>query len=259
MKKLLGGIALSVLLAAPAMAADIRMPVKAPPPAVAAAVYNWTGFYIGGHAGWQNTAFDGLVTNFTGGGAAPPGQHWDVDAKSGIFGGLIGIRYQFQNLVLGVEANLSGGMAGGHSTSPSSDCVSAVANRECHAALKNLFTIGPQLGWAHGNMLLYVTGGYAQGSIRSELHTATGTPLIRSKSKHDGWFLGAGVEWAPWLKNVVVGLEYQRVLLGDEDHPFVNFGNGVAGGERATFKSVTDIIRARLTLPIPSHTDGFAQ
>ena len=50
MKISLGALALSVFLAAPVMAADMRMPVKAPPP-VAVAVYNWTGFYVGAHVG----------------------------------------------------------------------------------------------------------------------------------------------------------------------------------------------------------------
>ena len=39
-------------LAAPAVAADLRTPVKAPPPAVVA-VYNWSGFYIGLDAGYH--------------------------------------------------------------------------------------------------------------------------------------------------------------------------------------------------------------
>ena len=40
-----------------ASAADlpVRMPVKAPPPAVVA-VYNWTGFYIGGNVGGLGSA-----------------------------------------------------------------------------------------------------------------------------------------------------------------------------------------------------------
>ena len=38
-------------LGAPAHAADIPMPVKAVPPAYVHAYYNWTGFYVGAHAG----------------------------------------------------------------------------------------------------------------------------------------------------------------------------------------------------------------
>ena len=49
MKKLLFAATAAGALAAPAQAADL--PVKAPP-VVAAAVYSWTGFYIGGHVGY---------------------------------------------------------------------------------------------------------------------------------------------------------------------------------------------------------------
>src|SRR5262245_23218910 len=55
MKNLLGGVALSLCLAAPAMAAD--MPVKARPAPAVAAAYNWSGCYIGiqGGFGLQRT------------------------------------------------------------------------------------------------------------------------------------------------------------------------------------------------------------
>ena len=53
MKKILAGLALSALLAAPALAADLpaRMPVKAAPAPIIT-VFSWTGCYIGGHVGY---------------------------------------------------------------------------------------------------------------------------------------------------------------------------------------------------------------
>ena len=44
--------AFSTLLAGAASAADMRMPVKAPPPAPVVAVYNWTGCYVGAGGGY---------------------------------------------------------------------------------------------------------------------------------------------------------------------------------------------------------------
>ena len=53
MKKiLLAGVALSALVAGPAMAADlpVRAPAyKSPPPVIT--YYSWTGCYVGGHVG----------------------------------------------------------------------------------------------------------------------------------------------------------------------------------------------------------------
>src|ERR1700761_4288741 len=53
MKKLLLGTAAMIAFAAPAMAADLaaRPYTKAPAYTAPAAVYNWTGFYIGGNVG----------------------------------------------------------------------------------------------------------------------------------------------------------------------------------------------------------------
>jgi opacity protein-like surface antigen len=61
MKKLATAIAAIALIGTPAFAADmaVKMPVKAPPPAPAP-VYSWTGFYIGGNAGWVRERDSGI-------------------------------------------------------------------------------------------------------------------------------------------------------------------------------------------------------
>ena len=107
MKKLFGGIALSVLLAAPAIAADLpaRMPVKAPPPVVAA-VYNWTGFYVGGHVGyaWGRSKTDVLPSDALDCDNGP--QCETISHKTrGAFGGLhAGYNWQVNSIVFGLEA-----------------------------------------------------------------------------------------------------------------------------------------------------------
>jgi outer membrane immunogenic protein len=45
-------VAVAVLIATPALAADLGKPVhKAPPPATPVPVWSWTGFYVGANAG----------------------------------------------------------------------------------------------------------------------------------------------------------------------------------------------------------------
>ena len=51
-KLLLGGIAF-VAVAGPARAADLGAPVYRRPVVVAAPVYSWTGFYVGGNFGYS--------------------------------------------------------------------------------------------------------------------------------------------------------------------------------------------------------------
>src|SRR5262249_4917567 len=75
MKKFALTIAAAITLAAAnADAADLRMPVKAPPP-VAAAVWSWTGFYIGVNGGysWGRSRNDAsFITTATGAVIVPP-------------------------------------------------------------------------------------------------------------------------------------------------------------------------------------------
>src|ERR1700759_266236 len=71
-----------------ATAADIPAPAPATAPVYVpprAAVYNWTGFYVGamGGYGWSNSQGN--------------------DLKGGFAGGTIGGNYQFGNFVVGIE------------------------------------------------------------------------------------------------------------------------------------------------------------
>ena len=98
MKKFLLATVALVALGAPALAADLaaRPYTKAPP--MAAPIYNWTGFYIGGHIGaafGNDNTFNGLVIG------------GNDDAR--FLGGVqVGADYQFApNWVLGVEGQYS--------------------------------------------------------------------------------------------------------------------------------------------------------
>src|SRR3981189_33203 len=90
------GIVLAIC--SPAVAAD--MPLKAP---VFKAVYNWTGFYLGGHVGYGGGSF--------GPGTNPLPEQGGVFPHSvpGLIGGYqAGYNRQFSNnVVLGVEADAS--------------------------------------------------------------------------------------------------------------------------------------------------------
>src|SRR6202166_99489 len=100
MKKFLLGTVAFVALGAtvPALAADLAArPAYTKAPAYMAPIYNWTGFYIGGHVGGAfsgNNGFGGTTNN----------------GNDGRFlGGLqVGADYQFApNWVLGIEGQYS--------------------------------------------------------------------------------------------------------------------------------------------------------
>ena len=92
MKRLLLGAASVLALALPAAAADMRPVAKAPPmPAPVVQVYNWTGFYIGGHVGGAFAGSDAFS-----------------DSARFLGGGQVGFDYQFApNWVAGIEAQYS--------------------------------------------------------------------------------------------------------------------------------------------------------
>ena len=86
--------------AAPAVAADLaaRPYTKAPP--MIAAVYDWSGFYIGANGGWGSSrnCWDSCPPIAL---IAPEGCH---DATGGTVGGQIGYRWQAGTWVFGLEA-----------------------------------------------------------------------------------------------------------------------------------------------------------
>src|SRR5438477_5376438 len=99
MKKFLLGAVALVAFAAPASAADLaaRPYTKAPP--MIAAMYDWSGFYVGVNGGWGSSrkCWDAQAAGvFIGG----EGCH---DATGGTAGGQVGYRWQASSWVFGVE------------------------------------------------------------------------------------------------------------------------------------------------------------
>ncbi|SNT57469.1 outer membrane immunogenic protein [Tardiphaga sp. OK246] len=181
MKKLLLSTAALALvaLAAPASAADLaaRPYTKAPAYAPATPIYNWTGFYIGGHIGG---AFPGNDNNLLGG------------SNDGTFMGGVqgGYDYQFApNWVFGLEANYSF-----LSTSSNFD------NR-------GLGSVTGRLGYTWGPALLYVKGGYAWADSRF-------TNGFAGDGGRDGYTVGGGLEYL-FTQNWSGKVEYQYYDFGN--------------------------------------------
>src|SRR6202021_1497486 len=143
MKKLLLGTAAFIAFAAPAVAADMpaRTYTKAPAYTAPEAVYNWTGFYVGGHIGGAlggNNSREGTGGRFLG----------------GVQGGA---DYQFAtNWVVGVEAQYSWltGNNNGSTTFPLSGSTVTGNTNELGSATG-------RIGYTWGPALIYAKGGYA--------------------------------------------------------------------------------------------------
>jgi outer membrane immunogenic protein len=197
MKKLLLATAAMIVFAAPALAADLpaRPYTKAPAYTAPEAVYNWTGFYIGGHVGGA----------FSGGNSL---QGSDGRFLGGVQGGF---DYQFAtNWVIGAEAQyswLANSNNGGVLFPGSGTLVTSNTDQ--------LGSVTGRLGYTWGPALLYAKGGYAWRDNPNVAASVAGTPVaFTTDSSHkDGYTVGAGLEYmfAPqWSAKI----EYQYYNFG---------------------------------------------
>jgi len=216
--------ALAAVIGAPAMAAD--MPVKTPTPAKVASVYNWTGFYTGGNAGFSWGHFDttynpsgppnGVLLGDQASISAAGSRNFNSDSFVG--GVQVGFNYQFAtNWVLGIEADFQ---AFDFSGSFNREFFTALGNQQfTHTAVGAtwLFTTRGRLGYAADRLLIYGTGGLAVAKINfNQVNTLPDYPFTDIFSVSDtktGWAAGGGVEYA-FLNNWSVKVEYLYVDLG---------------------------------------------
>lgn len=233
MKKfLVAAIGLVALgIAAPASAADLaaRPYTKAPPPMIAA-IYDWSGFYIGlnGGGGWSHKCWD-RDTALGGAFLAAEGCH---DASGAVAGGQIGYRWQAGAWVFGLEAQGDWADLKGSNTSLfvnpclplANNCVAAVAGGDrSKIDAFGLFT--GQVGYAWNNVLWYVKGGAAVTSDKySGFTTATGVVFDSASETRWGGVVGTGLEFA-FAPNWSVAFEYDHLFMGTHTLDF----NSTAG------------------------------
>jgi outer membrane immunogenic protein len=234
MKKfLLGTVGLVALgMAAPAAAADLPARTYTKAPAYVAAIYDWSGFYIGINGGWgrshDSRNFDPTAT-FLG----------SYDANGGTVGGQVGYRWQTGTWVFGLEAQ---GNWADISGSTAVVGVPAITLRSKTDAL-GLFT--GQVGYAMNNALLYVKGGASITDRNYQFVTTAGNALISSTGYGTrlGGTVGAGFEYG-FTPNWSAAIEYDHIFEGRHGATF-----NVVGGGTVTGNSVggdSDLVTARI-------------
>jgi outer membrane immunogenic protein len=177
MRRILLGAAAMIVVAVPALAADLqaRKYIKAPAYTAPEAVYNWTGFYIGGNLGGAfagNNSLQGSGGRFMGG----------VEG---------GFDYQFApNWVVGAEAQydwLSNNNNG--RLFPGGVLVTSKNNE--------LGSVTGRVGYTWGPALLYGKGGFAFRDNNNFGVTVAGVPagFTTNGKRQDGYTVGAGLEY----------------------------------------------------------------
>lgn len=195
MKKLLLSAAIGFAFAAPAFAADMpaRTYTKAPvytPPAV---IYNWTGFYIGGHVGGAFAGDNSLTGS-------------DARFMGGVQGGF---DYQFASYgVMGVEAQYSW-------LNSNTTGMNFPGGAQITSSGNQLGSVTGRVGYTWGPGLLYAKGGYAWRDNPNIGVNVAGTPVaFTTDGTHkDGWTVGAGLEYM-FAPNWSAKAEYQYYNFG---------------------------------------------
>ena len=268
MNRFLIGAVLATVASASALAADLpsrrARPVFAPP--IVAPAFSWTGFYFGGTAGY---AFNGegqntLSPNTVGQGntLAVGGRPGFVDNRSNGFtgGGTIGYNFQLGGgipLISQLGGALgNGGATGGVVIGVEADAAYTDlgkttnivgvggASNDFFNDTKFVGTVRGRVGYAFGDLLIFGTGGFAYGDVRTQTllfaggGLATGSYNGATSSLRTGYAYGGGVEYAIPTTSflnvfkssaVTVKAEFIHFDLGTQNSTLVNTVTGGVG------------------------------
>jgi outer membrane immunogenic protein len=220
--------------AAPAVAADLAARPYTKAPAMIAAVYDWSGFYIGANGGWgqSRNSWDFLPGVLTFG----EGSH---DASGGTVGGQVGYRWQAGTWVFGVEAQGNWADFKGSNIS----LFDATVRNESRIDAFGLFT--GQVGYAANNVLFYVKGGAAVTSNDYRRFFAATNTLFASSNDDTRWggTVGVGLEYG-FAPNWSFGVEYNHLFMQDRTLAFTTPGGLFFGNVRVD--QDVDLVTARL-------------
>jgi outer membrane immunogenic protein len=144
-----------------------------------------------------------------------------------IGGGQIGYNWRFAWGVAGIEADFQGVSGGPNVTGTTfvlaNNGIPTVTNLDASKRLDTLGTVRGRLGWlATPTLLVYGTGGFAFGDVRSDIDISQtnagngnfGETAANFSDTRSGWAAGAGFEWL-FLPNWSMKVEWLHYDLGD--------------------------------------------
>jgi outer membrane immunogenic protein len=244
-----------------AQAADMPDFLRGTLPASTAPTRNWDGWYAGGQVGyaWTNTDYGKTVVSMTNDlfrntTLQDPTSQLTLlgraNGRSPGFGAFVGRNFQYDDIVLGVEANYNYFSSLGTSTAasigpiqvpeptlvlpPGATAADGVSlNGNAALQVKDEITFRGRAGWATGDFLPYIFGGLAVGrmdvtrtvssSVTRTINLADGTsqnfqlPQFtltttdgRSNNFVAGWTAGLGMEYMLW-GNVFLRGEWEYI------------------------------------------------
>jgi high affinity Mn2+ porin len=226
-----GSVGLSLLaLDGPAVAAD--MPVKAPH---IQAVFDWTGLYIGAHAGYSRGSSSAVLSD--------PALAANSSIFSGTIGGVqAGYNYQLPSgLLFGVEADIT---FPNYLTSNSVVSLLATPQSDVTEQWDYVATARGRVGYASGPWLAYATGGLAWAGERFLNSPANGTDE-KVLNTRLGWAAGGGLEYA-FAPHWSARLEY---LYSRFERADIRFPSGTQYTSTLDFQSLSLGLNRKIDWP----------
>lgn len=231
MKKLIAAVALIAATSCSASAADLasRPYAKAP---IAATIYDWTGFYIGGQVGGASVSpsfkdYDDWFDN----------QGLNGDRKFGFTGGVYGgYNWQFRSFLVGVEGFWSGYGSTSVTNYPFPGSTDLLSTK-----LRDAAGVKGRFGLVFDDTMVYVAAGPTWGnfSLRS---ASPGDFDITSHKNVVGLSVAGGVEHMIVPNWIVRGQVQYTAFDTQKVGTIVDFGEG--GTEPARFGQQTDLLEA---------------
>lgn len=190
-----------------------------------AAYSDWSGFYIGvnGGYGWaqddhQNlTSGGGYFSDFVTGPAFPNTQR--ISPSGAVYGGQFGYNWQAANWVFGLEGQFDGA-----DLKRTDDSIYFPGVTALRAKIDAFGTITGRIGYAFGNVLPYIRGGYVAARFNTTDFDTMNPTTLSHRDWRSGYTVGAGLEWK-LVPNWSVAVEYAYMDFGSESFSgsFVNF------------------------------------
>ncbi|MBV9564808.1 MAG: outer membrane beta-barrel protein [Bradyrhizobium sp.] len=216
-KTLLGAVSL-VLSVTPALAADLPARTYTKAPAMVAAIYDWSGFYIGINGGGGSSRDCWTNTTTALGPVVPSVSEGCHNGSGGMVGGQIGYRWQSSNFVFGVEGQ--GDWADFKGSNTSVFAPGTVNQTKVDA----IGLLTGQAGYAWNNVLWYVKGGAAVTDNKYN-GIVGGVIIDQATGTRWGGAIGTGLE-VGFAPNWSVGVEYDHLFMGGRTLNFTAIPGG---------------------------------
>ncbi len=211
LKKIVPAFA-AIMIAAPALAADLPSRKEAPVYIAPVPMFSWTGFYVGADIGGGWSELNAKPVDYFG------NYLGSVNTSSAgvVGGGRIGYNYQFNQFIIGVEGDFYGtgiGKTTNYAAPLYGTYASVKTNQDWLASVNGV------AGFAIDRTMLYVIGGVAWAGA-SATWNSTLFPAASFNINHTytGYDIGGGVQYA-FTPNWIGRVEYRHYGFGSWNYP----------------------------------------